>query len=318
MNLKLNHYEKVAGFFVLASMLGLILVIAALAWKQGWFESRTKYVTVFENADGVHAGTTVLMAGLKAGQVDEVELTDGNKIKVKFSLVGSFSQRVRSDSFSQLVRPFIIGERVLDVSLGSDHADILPEHSQIISKESMDIMTMLSGKNMGPQVERLSQAAERLGDLASAMLDEKRTGSLVKIFDNLEPLITSASATMREFAKMGRDLNANNGLKMLISNLASLSAELNQSLPMMKAQNPQLAQDVARLSRNLSQLTDDFLGLGVAMREVGPQMPQTTLRAIEALNETVVTLKALQKSFLLRGNVNEVKEEEKIRKPASK
>lgn len=316
MNMKLNHYEKVAGFFVLASMIGVIVVIASLAWKQGWFESRTQYVTVFDNADGVHAGTTVQMAGLKAGQVDEVELTEGNKIKVKFSLVGSFAQRVHSDSYAQLVRPFIIGERVLDVSLGSDHADLLPENSQILSKESMDFMTMLSGKNMGPQVERLSQAAERLGDLASAMLDEKRTGSLVKIFDNLEPLITSASTMTREFAKMGRDLNANNGMKVLISNLAALSTELNQTLPLMKEQNPQLARDMARLSRNLSQLTEDFLGVGVAMREAGPKMPQTTLRAIEALNETVVTLKALQKSFLLRGNVDEVKKEEKTRKPA--
>jgi hypothetical protein len=34
------------------------------------------------------------------------------------------------------------------------------------------------------------------------------------------------------------------------------------------------------------------------------------LRAVEALNEAVVTLKAIQKSFFLRGNVEEVREEE--------
>lgn len=318
MNMKFNYYERVAGIFILSSIFGVIVVVAALAMKQGWFESRTQFVAIFENADGVHAGTAVQMSGLKAGQVDEVDLTDGNKIRVKFSLTGSFANRVHSDSLAQLVRPFIIGERVLDISLGSDGADILPENSQLLSKESVDLMNMLSGKNMGPQMERLSQAAERLGDLAALMLDEKRTGSLVKIFDHLEPLIDNASIMTREFAKMGKDLNSKDGLKPLIANVNVLTRELNATLPIMREQNPRLAQDLARISRNLSQLTEDFLGVGVAMREVGPQMPDTTRRAIEALNETVVTLKALQKSFLLRSNVTEVKDEEKKRKPASK
>ncbi len=53
---------------------------------------------------------------------------------------------------------------------------------------------------------------------------------------------------------------------------------------------------------------------------MGPELPRTSKRAIEALDETVVTLKALQKSFLLRGSVQEVRTEEadRERKPANK
>jgi phospholipid/cholesterol/gamma-HCH transport system substrate-binding protein len=42
-------------------------------------------------------------------------------------------------------------------------------------------------------------------------------------------------------------------------------------------------------------------------------LPRATKRAVEALDEMVVTLKALQKSFLLSGKVKDVKEEEQER-----
>jgi phospholipid/cholesterol/gamma-HCH transport system substrate-binding protein len=55
------------------------------------------------------------------------------------------------------------------------------------------------------------------------------------------------------------------------------------------------------------------------MHDVGPELPGASRRLLEALNETVVLLKAMQKSFLMRGNVREVREEEEAlrRAPAA-
>jgi phospholipid/cholesterol/gamma-HCH transport system substrate-binding protein len=50
------------------------------------------------------------------------------------------------------------------------------------------------------------------------------------------------------------------------------------------------------------------------VKEIGPDMPRVSRRAIEALDEMVITLKAMQKSFLLSGKVKDVKEEEVERK----
>jgi phospholipid/cholesterol/gamma-HCH transport system substrate-binding protein len=49
------------------------------------------------------------------------------------------------------------------------------------------------------------------------------------------------------------------------------------------------------------------------LQQVAPEFPRTSRRAMEALDETVVTLKALQKSFILRGGAKEVREEEAAR-----
>ncbi|MBV2168701.1 MAG: multidrug ABC transporter substrate-binding protein, partial [Bdellovibrio sp.] len=50
--------------------------------------------------------------------------------------------------------------------------------------------------------------------------------------------------------------------------------------------------------------------LGPAVQAVEGELPGASVRLVEALNETVVVLKAMQKSFFMRGSVREVKDEE--------
>lgn len=317
MNFKFNHHERIAGLFVLCAFLGGCLFVLGVSVKQGWFESKKRLVAVFKNAEGVHPGTTVQMSGLNAGQVDEVELLNSNQIRITFYVTSKFSERVREDSVAQLLRPFIIGERILDVSVGSAPSRLLEPNEEVRTVEAMDLMTMVSGRHFGQQIERFAFAAESLADLAHAFLDKKRTDSLVRTFDKMEPLLENAVTLSREFSKFGKDLNSNNNFKNFIIGMNELTGEMNRWIPKMQSENPNMASDLAKISANLSQLTEDFKGVGLAFRELGPQMPETTKRAVEALNETVITLKALQKSFLLRSNVNDVKNDE-ARKPASK
>ena len=72
---------------------------------------------------------------------------------------------------------------------------------------------------------------------------------------------------------------------------------------------------MGQMVTNLNVLTAEMQKLAPAIAAIAPDLPKTSLKAVEALNETVVLLKALQKSFLLRGNVEEVCEQE--RQPAS-
>jgi phospholipid/cholesterol/gamma-HCH transport system substrate-binding protein len=58
--------------------------------------------------------------------------------------------------------------------------------------------------------------------------------------------------------------------------------------------------------------------LAPALETVGEDLPQASVRALEALDEAVVLLKAMQKTFLLSGKVEDVRKEEKNRRtPAS-
>ena len=313
MKVKFNKYERVAGFCLLFTILGSALTLVSAAVKQGWFESKFHLAANFENADGVHPGTMVQIAGLRAGFVENVELVGSNQIRVNFYVLGKFEERVRKDSKVQLIRPFIIGERVLDLSVGSDESAKVADHEVIPSEEGMDLMTLMSGKKLNMTLSKLSGMLENLGVLAEAFLNKDRTESMVRTFDRIDPLMKNMNNMSVEVIRLGQQLNHEQNIGKLVGNLAVTTEEINRILPELNRQNPALAKDLSVMIQNLAVVSR---ALGPAMAEVEPQLPMASRRLVETLNETVVTLKAMQKSIFMRGNVREVHEEEAQRLPA--
>ncbi len=290
MKIKLTHYERIAGIFVLCAILGCVVTAVSVAVKQGWFEDKAYFQTYFENADGLHEGTVVQMAGLRAGSVSEVQLEADNKIKVIFYVLGKYRDKIKEDSSAQLIRPFLIGDRMLDVSVGSADRKVMAEHTTLPSQEATDVMSLLSGKKLGVYMSQTAQMLENLKNVMEAFLSKGRTENMVKIFDKLSPLIENMNTMSLEVTKLSKQATEKNNMQSVMKNVAALTAELNKTLP---------------------QLTE-------AIKEIGPDVPKTARRAVEALDEATILIKAMQKSLLLRSNVQEVKAEEKLRRPAGK
>lgn len=312
MKIKLNKFERVAGLFVGLAIMGGVFAAAAVAVKQGWFAKKVRYETIFTNAEGVYPGTLVQIAGLRAGSVEDVELMANNKIKVSFEILNKFQPRIKKDSTSQLIRPFIIGERVLDVTVSDDDTPALPPGSEIESRESMDMMSLLSGKKLGNYLSSISEMAGNLKELAEAFLDKSRTQSIVKMFDRVEPLLRNLNTMSVEVIKMAKQANQDERLGVVMDNLKVTTHELNAMIPVLKDKAPNMASDVASIVENLAILTKEFKVVVPALAEVAPDLPHASRRAVEALDEAVVLLKAMQKSMFLRGSVEDVLEEEAL------
>ncbi len=317
MKFTFNKFERVAGMFVLTAIVGGLAATIGVAIKRGWFEPKVDLETSFASADGLHAGTTVQMAGLRAGSVDTVDLKSNNEVRVRFTIGRKFHGRVRRDSVVRVMRPFIIGEKVLDISVGSDASEVLPENSVLDSEESTDIMELLNGRKIGPYLATLTQMMENLKFVAEAFLDPERSKTIVKIFDELSPLVRNMNGMSKEVTALIRTTTKNDRLTITLDNLVALTNELVHVLPEFRKNSPDLAQDLTKIAKNTALLTDELQKFLPLLSSAAPEIPNASRRALEALDETVVTLKALQKSFILRGNVKEVREEEASRAPAS-
>lgn len=322
MKVKFNKFERVAGLFVLFAIGGCFVLAISVAIKQGWFENKIKFESIFANADGVHPGTTVLISGLRAGSVEDVELLGSNKIRVVYYVLGKFHERIREDSKAQLVRPFVIGDRVLEISVGSPELKIAQDGGILEAEETLDLMTLLSGKRLGTSLEKISEMLSNLQFLMEAFLDRDRTKSMLSIFDKLDPLMGNMAEMSEEVIKLSRQMTYKENLKKTISQTAILTKELNVILPELNRQNPELAKNLAQLTSSLSQMTEDFKSVTAMLKNYGPEVPTVAKRALEALDEATILMKAMQKNFFLRSSVQEVNREESeevkngIRQPA--
>jgi phospholipid/cholesterol/gamma-HCH transport system substrate-binding protein len=308
--IQFNKFERVAGMFVVASFFGFIVSLVGVAVKQGWFDRKIYWTTSFISGDGVHPGTVVQIQGLKAGTVESVELDRENRVQVTFYILGKFENKVRQDSVAQLIRPFVIGERILDVSVGSKDAPLLPPNQIMSSAETVDLLSLLSGKELGNSIKAMSGMMESLKTLATAFLDKNRTSAFINAFDRIDPLLKNLNTMSIEVIKLAKQATKDQQLEVVLKELAITTRELNVLVPELNKQAPDLAKDITSLVKNLSVLTDEFKVVLPALAEVAPDLPRASRRALEALDEAVVLIKAMEKSFFVKGNAEEVRKEE--------
>src|SRR5690606_38215593 len=172
---KFSRHEKVAGAFVLAALFSLLLAFGIVALKQGWLEPKISLQTYLEEADGLRRGTSVQMAGLKVGSVSEILLEAKGKILVVFQVQKSYFNKIRSDSVVSVTRPFLIGEKVLDVSLGSPEGQAVASGATLDSEVRFDMMDLLNGRKLGSIFSNMNDALANLQSLIEAFSDKQRT-----------------------------------------------------------------------------------------------------------------------------------------------
>ncbi len=306
---KFNKFERVAGLFVGVAIFGFLFSMLGVAVKQGWFDKKVYYMTSFQTADGVHVGTTVQIAGLKVGSVEDVELTADNKVTVNFYVLEKFQSKIKQDSNVQLVRPFVIGERILDISVGSPQSQMLTD-GFVKSTETLDLMTVLSGKQLGNYLMTMGGMMDNLKFLAEAFLDKNRTQAFVDMFDRIDPLLKNLNSMSVEVIKLSKQATKDENLGVVLGQLATTTKELNKLIPEINQKAPHMAQQITQIIGNMAVLTEEFKVIIPALAEVAPDLPRASRRAIEALDEAVILVKAMEKSMFIRGSASEVREEE--------
>jgi phospholipid/cholesterol/gamma-HCH transport system substrate-binding protein len=294
MQAKFNHFERVAGLFVFAAFVGAITFLGVTTIKKGWLATKVVYSTQVASADGLYEGVPVKISGLRAGEVTDVELISSSEVIVRFAVLEKMAHYIRKDSIVQVVRPFVIGDKAIEISVGSDDQPAADPNIHLVSVASFDMMDLVSGRKLGPFLGSLEGVMVNISTLAKAFADPKRTEALIRMFDKVDPMLTNLNKMSVEVTRLTKDLNG--------------------VIPEMREYSPALGKDLASLVKDLNVLTSH---LSPTMESIGPELPKASRRALEALDEMVVTLKAIQKSFLLSGNVKEVRSEEKSRTPAS-
>jgi len=337
MKVKFNLFERVAGIFVLAAFAGSIAVTVSIAYKKGWFSPQIPVFAIFPSANGIHIGTKVQMAGLRAGSVTSVELQADNQIKVKLVLLEKFFKKTRDDSVIRVVRPFIIGEKILEVTVGGLSAAPIASGHLVRVEKTLDVMDIMSSGNLGTYLESFGQLTDNLKILLEAFSDKKRFQALIEVLDEINPFIKNMSqmslevrGLLKQMSKdrliknmnkmslevknLSRQMTTDRRIGRTLNNFAIMTDEFNKHLPQISANAPNIAKTLIVALENLTLLSEGLKQVIPALTAVAPDLPRAGKRMIEVIDELVITLKAMQKTFFIRGKVEEVKAEESKRK----
>lgn len=271
MKYKFNPFERAVGFFLISTLVGSFVIGLGVAIKKNWFEEKMFYSSYVNSASNIRVGSSVFIAGLKIGNIENVDLDHTHKIKVTYSVLKKYSDNITVGTKAQFLRLFVIGDKVLNLIQGKESTELIAQGEILPTIESTDLLEMLGGSKVEQLMARF--------DSITINLDE-----LIGLSKNLAFQVADK-----------------NKLKKIVENVAFASKQLKHA--------PQMTQDATKILSNINSLTSQLKELQPIFAQVAHKLPEGSERTVQLLNESVTILQAMQKNFFLRSNVEEIKED---------
>jgi phospholipid/cholesterol/gamma-HCH transport system substrate-binding protein len=124
----------------LASLLVFAGLVYMLGRSAGLFERQYRLIASFGQIGGLIQGATVRLAGVPVGHVGEVRLPEagGAKVQVELLIARRVQDRIRADSLARIETLGLLGDKIIDISLGSPGAAVLQDGGELRTEEPFD------------------------------------------------------------------------------------------------------------------------------------------------------------------------------------
>jgi phospholipid/cholesterol/gamma-HCH transport system substrate-binding protein len=176
------------GIFVLIGLAAFLGMIYALGARARLFEPRFTISADFTEVGGLVEGATVRLAGVQIGRVSGVSLPPepGGKVRVDMSIARQFGDRVRQDSVARIETQGLLGDRIVEITVGTTKAPPVGPGDVIASTDPFDIGRVMS--ESAQVVKSISTLADSLRETAQTL--------------NQSGLVEEATATVRSARKV--------------------------------------------------------------------------------------------------------------------
>lgn len=136
------------GAFALVSLAALALAIVSLSTRSGVWAPRYRLVAFFDNVQGLIAGAPVWLAGRPVGRVESVSFgvrPEGEPaLQVVMQIDRDVSERIRSDSVATIGTIGLLGDRYVEVSIGTAEGRPLADGEQLATITRLDLGSVMA------------------------------------------------------------------------------------------------------------------------------------------------------------------------------
>lgn len=135
-----------AGIFVAMGLVLAGVVVFFIGQESQLFEEQVIYRAYFPNVQGLTRKSPVWLGGLEVGRVVSISFTEDSVergVQVRVRVTRKYSDRVREDSVARLSSLGVLGEKAVDISLGSAKARPVPPGGELHTNTGGDLNALM-------------------------------------------------------------------------------------------------------------------------------------------------------------------------------
>jgi len=285
------------GAFILAGLGVFLAIIYLLGARARYFESKYDLVADFTEVGGLIDGATVRLAGVQIGRVTNVALPPepGGKVRVTLTIARRFGNRIRRNSEARIVTQGLLGDKLVEISIGSADAPPLEPGEHLIAREPFEMDRVFAeGADTLANVNRLARAlsstVEKIDSGGTVEKLNRLTASLGGAVDRLDRggALDELGVTLKSLRRLTEQVEKGHGwahvllyeepeaLRRLNDILVSTRALLAKADSGQSAVSVFLSPESGRAARSLLAAMD-ALGRGASKEGAGDGLLTTLL-----------------------------------------
>ncbi|HEX8944836.1 MAG TPA: MlaD family protein [Gemmatimonadaceae bacterium] len=186
------------GALIAAALAVIGVAIYRLGQAANLFSRRYELVAYLPNANGLRAGGVVYVAGQYAGTIKSIEFLPVDNdttrnLRVRMAIDHTLQDQVRADSRAKVRTLGLLGDKVIDISIGTPRYGALRDGDTITVAPSLDYEAVLA------------QAAGAVSDMVDLTRDLKQiTSGVVEGKGTVGQLLTNRALYDQFVSTMGR------------------------------------------------------------------------------------------------------------------
>jgi len=202
MELKYSRKERIAGFFVIGSILILLVTLVVIGRGKDWFKHYVPYYTTFGESYNLQEDAAVKLLQTNIGKVKKVSLL-GDRVQVELLILQEYAARLRAGAVATVQSPTLIGSEYVSIKPGRNKdAPPIPPGGLIPSTPRRSISDLMEEFEVEKTAKMVVKAVQDISDLVHLLRDPE--GPLLRILDDVDAAVVHVET-------IARDLQAGKG-----------------------------------------------------------------------------------------------------------
>jgi len=220
-----------AGIFVGIGLLLAGLVVFLLGQERGIFSDKISYRTAFVSVDGLQLDSPVRLGGLTVGRVKKIEFSSNlsdARILIEIEVQKTYSERIREDSEVRISSRGVLGDKAIDISVGSPDKPIAKHNAFLEAKSSGDVVALMN--RAGEIVDNVVNITRGVKDGVDIYADPEFAKNVTEVVESLRAVFSGIQSGPGILHTLVFDKRFDEEAQRLMQNLASSAVKLDKAL----------------------------------------------------------------------------------------
>lgn len=189
------------GLFLALGLLILSVSVFMLGSNKSYFQNSYTLHSYFDNVQGLNRGGIVSLAGVKVGNIQNIEFDDQkNLVRVDYLVEEDLAHKIKTDSRIELRTQGALGDKFLYIIPGTA-SEKIQNGAELKSEFGNDILAILNKR--GSESEKIFDTISDLNKLVKSLTDQNKLPSLIFKLDQAAGNLNEASGKVKSALQTG-------------------------------------------------------------------------------------------------------------------